>query len=150
MLLPLFHRVTKERAQTSGTNSQETVFKQHFPKEGVGRIILLSMRFAFSEYWKIPQVLQTLNIHCPSPLNTYYFIHDKQAYALASYLLVTKHVCKTDDLQIGLLLRASNLHSLLALLVLKREKRLQAKSDTIAVLLGEHCCTKNTKQITLL
>ena len=152
MFLPLFHKVISQRVQISSTTSQGTVLKYCFPKEGVERIILLSrdMGFALTEQGKPPQMLQALNIHCLSPLTTYYFAHDKQAYASAFYLPVTKHMCKNDDLQIGLPLRASNLHSLLALLVLKRKKRLQAKSSTIPLLLGEHCCTKNTKKMALL
>jgi len=64
-------------------------------------------------------MLRALNIHCLSPLTTYYITHDKQVHASGFYLFVTKHACKNDDLQIGLPLRARNLHSLLALLLFK-------------------------------
>lgn len=95
-------------------------------------------------------MLQALNIHCYSPLSTYYFTHDKQAHVSAFYLLVTKHACENDDLQMGLTLRAINLHSLLALLLLKRKKLLQAKSGCTPLLLAEHCCTRSTINVTLL
>lgn len=107
------------------------------------------MGFALSEQGKLPLMLQALNIHSLNPLTTYYFTHDKQAYASAFYLSVTKCVSKNDDLQIGLLMRASNLHNLLVLLALKRKKHLQAKSGTIPLLLGEHCCTKSMKKMAI-
>jgi len=108
------------------------------------------MGFALSVQGKLPQMLQALNIRCLIPLTTYYFTHEKQAYASAFYLSVTKHACKNDHLQTGNPLRASNLQNLLALLLLRRKKHLQDKSGTTPLLLGEHCCIKNTKKMALL
>lgn len=104
MFLPLFHRVISHSFQISSATSQGTVLKHCLPKEGKEITIILnrSMGFALSEQGKLPQVLQALNIRYLSPLTTYYFTRDRQAYASAFHLPVTKRACKNDDLQIGL------------------------------------------------